>query len=336
MAMSTAMLEPPATKDGSAHDVPPAGRGLFSNYLFVDRATQAYTLVVGLLLLFFHNQTVPAWPWLVAAHLALVVGIHALIRAGSRPQAPKWLRFLRYYYPILLYTAFFSESGRINRMFFSDYLDPLIIRWEQALLGFQPAVSFMQALPHLLISELFYAAYFSYYAMVSVVGLALLLRNRTQFFHFVSVVSFVFYVCYIIYVFVPVIGPRVFRYSLGGFTLPSDLVHLATAETYPEAVTHGPFFQLMRWVYAHFEVPGSALPSSHVAIALTTVYFSFLYVRCIRYAHLALAILLCLATMYCGYHYFIDVLGGVLAAAILIPIANCLYRRDSAAVKPPP
>ena len=68
----------------------------------------------------------------------------------------------------------------------------------------------------------------------------------------------------------------------------------------------------MLWVYRVFEAPGAALPSSHVAVALCTVFFSFRYLRRIRYVHLAVAVLLCLATVYCRYHYVVDVLAGLL------------------------
>jgi membrane-associated phospholipid phosphatase len=85
------------------------------------------------------------------------------------------------------------------------------------------------------------------------------------------------------------------------------------------------FFQIMNWLYRVFEAPGSALPSSHVAVALCTVYFSFRYLRPIRYIHLSVACLLCLSTVYCRYHYLLDVLAGLVTAAILIPLGNWLY-----------
>lgn len=42
---------------------------------------------------------------------------------------------------------------------------------------------------------------------------------------------------------------------------------------------------------------------------------------------LAVATLLCLATIYCRYHYVIDVLAGLLTVAVVIPIGNWLYWR---------
>ena len=295
------------------------------NYTFVDYATQAYIALVGLLILFFHNSTVPAWPWLLGAHGACLVLIHALIQIHARRKPGRVLEFLRHFYPVLLYTAFFCETGSVNRMFYPDYLDPMVARWEQSLFGCQSSVLFMEKLPWLAVSELFYASYCSYYFMVGGVGIALFLRSRQQFFHYVSVLSFLFYVCYLIYILLPIIGPRAFFHQVEGYSLPQATQQLAVTDAYPEAVQAGVFYRLMRWVYRVFEAPGAALPSSHVAVALCTVYFSFRYLPRIRYVHLAVAVLLCLSTVYCRYHYALDVLAGLIAAAVLIPVGNWLY-----------
>jgi membrane-associated phospholipid phosphatase len=297
------------------------------HYTFVDYATQAYAGLVALLILFFHNETVPHWPWLVAASIGIMVLIYGLIHWQASRPAIRWLEFLRHYYPIPLYGWFFGETGWLNRMFFREYLDPLAIKWDQGLFGCQPSVVFMARLPYLALSELFYAAYFSYYVMIGGVGIALYLRDRRQFFHYISIVSFVFYVCYAIYIVVPIIGPRVFFHNSPGYVLPESYQRLAPADTYPASVHAGVFYKIMAFIYRVFEAPGAAFPSSHVAIALCTVYFSFRYLRPIRYPHLVVAILLCLATIYCRYHYAVDVLAGVLTAAILVPLGNWLYQK---------
>ena len=38
---------------------------MFKHYRFIDYATQGYVLLVALLMLFFHNGTVPGWKWLI-------------------------------------------------------------------------------------------------------------------------------------------------------------------------------------------------------------------------------------------------------------------------------
>jgi membrane-associated phospholipid phosphatase len=186
-------------------------------------------------------------------------------------------------------------------------------------------VLFLEKFPWLALSELLYASYFSYYIMIAGVGIALFLRSRQQFFHYLSVLSFLFYVCYLIYIFLPVIGARALFREVDGYALPAVAQQLAVTDAYPAAVQAGVFFQIMKWVYRVFETPGAAFPSSHVAVALCTVFFSFRYLRPIRYPHLAVAVLLCLATVYCRYHYVVDVLAGLVTAAVLVPTGNWLY-----------
>lgn len=296
------------------------------HYVFIDYATQGYMAVVALLILMFHGDNVPFWPWLLAAHAAGIALVHWLIQAHGRHQRNRLLDFLRHFYPVILYVGFYRETGELNHMFVAQYLDPFFIRLEESIFGAQPSLTFMPGLPYWPVSEVFYFAYFSYYLMIAGVGLALYLRDRRQFFHYVSVVSFVFYVCYLIYIFTPVMGPRIFHRAINGYELPTD-VQPAVLPTFPASIRAGPFFQIMAWIYETFEAPGAAFPSSHVTVAIATLYFSFRYLPRIRIPHLIMVVLLCLSTIYCRYHYAVDVAAGVLTAAVLVPLGNWLYFR---------
>jgi len=293
----------------------------------VDYATQGYLLFVALLIVCFHNNTVHGWIWLVAAHCVCMGAAHALVEWHARRPEQPVLSFLRHFYPVLLYTGLFRETGELNRMFITGYIDPLVIGWDQALFGCQPSMLFMDALPFVWLSEVFYVSYFSYYVMIGGVGLALFIRNRLQFFHYVSVISFVFYCCYAIYIFIPVVGPRLFMREIEGYALPEEVWSLSPVHDFPAAVQNGPFFHIMAWIYEVFEAPGAAMPSSHVAIALSTLFFSFRYLPKIRHIHLVMAMLLCASTVYCRYHYVVDVFAGMLTTAVFLPLANHLYWR---------
>jgi membrane-associated phospholipid phosphatase len=304
---------------------------VFQRYTFVDYATQLYSAAVALAIALFHSGTVPHWRWLIAAHLTGLMTVHWLV---ARPHwlprelgmaSRKALAFFRHFYPVLIYIWFYAETGWLNRMFFRTYLDPAVIRMDQALFGYQPSILWMQKLPYLAVSEVFYAAYFSYYPMIFGVGLALYLRNRGQFFHYISIISFVFYICYAFYIAVPVIGPPVLFQTVPGYILPADIQALAPQAGFPEAVQRGIFYQIMKWIYDVFEAPGAAIPSSHVAIALCIVSFCFRYLRAVRYPILVVSVLLCLSTVYCRYHYATDVLAGIVTAAVLVPLGNRLY-----------
>jgi membrane-associated phospholipid phosphatase len=302
------------------------GSSIWRRYGFVDYATQAYIAVAGLLILLFHNHTVPHWARLLAIHAALLVLIHGLIAAEARWPHPI-VGFLRHFYPVLLFAWLYSETGWINRMFFAQYIDTPFIRLEQSLFGCQPSIVLMERFPFIFVSEVLYASYFSYYLMIGGVGFYLLFKKRAAFFHYVSVVSFIFYVCYLTYIFLPVVGPPLFFNPVERHNLPAEF-HALAQHAVPAALVHGPFYRIMAWIYEVVEAPGAAFPSSHVAIAWTTVYFSFRYIRSVWFPHAFVALLLTISTVYCRYHYAIDVLGGLLTTAVLLPVANLLYFRS--------
>ncbi len=301
-----------------------AFHALFQRYTFVDYATQGYMALVGLIILLLHTPRAPHWPFLLLAHAVGLILIHLLIQLHAWRPAVRGIDFLRHTYPILLYFGFYQETGLLNQMLYSGYLDPHFLRLERWMFGWQPGIELMERFPSRAVSEVLYAAYFSYYLMISGVALALLIRDRRQFAHFISVVSLVFYVCYLTFIFMPVVGPYILYPGVVTRPLPADVMP-ATPLTTPATVQAGVFFQIMAWIFEHFETPGAAFPSSHVAVALCTVYFSFLYLRPIRWAHLVMVILLCISTVYGRYHYVTDVIAGVLTAVIMIPLGNRLY-----------
>jgi membrane-associated phospholipid phosphatase len=301
-------------------------RGPLKNYTFIDFATQLYLAVVGLLILAFHGGAVAHWAWLLAAHLVGLALVHLLILSHVRWPANRVLDCFRHFYPVPMFIGFYRETGELNQMFVSGFLDPVFILWEEKLVGGQPSLAFMEHLPYWPVSEMFYAAYFSYYVMIVGVGLALFLRDRQQFFHYLSIICFVFYVCYLIYIFTPVSGPRIFFRAVKGHELPPE-AQPAVLPEYPAAVQAGVFFRLMAWIYENFEASGAAFPSSHVAVAIVTLYFSFRYLPRIRVIHLLMVVLLSLSTVYCRYHYAVDVAAGFVTAVLLIPLGNRLYFR---------
>lgn len=315
----------------------PDVRSLLRHYVFVDCATQGYLVLVGLIVLCFHGRAVPHWPAMLGAHVLVIGLIHALIQLHEARPNNRGLDLLRHFYPMLLYTGLYRETGLLNHMLIPGFLDPGFIRLETQIFGTQPSLVFMEKLPYLPVSELFYFSYFSYYLMIGGIGLALFRQDRRHFFHYLSILSFVFYACFLIYIFLPVIGPRIFFRELGGYHLPSSLLP-AGPLTFPAAIQAGPFYRIMAWIYHRFESAGAAFPSSHVAIAITTLCFSFRYLRPIRWPHFVMVILLCVSTVYCRYHYVVDVLGGGLAAAALIPLGTKLYflfQSTSGSGKPP-
>jgi membrane-associated phospholipid phosphatase len=280
-------------------------------------------LLVALLIAAFHGGRLPGWRGLVLTHVAVACGIHLLLHVHRRWR--HWfVRMLRSFYPMILYSFFYLETHRLDGLFSRGCFDLTFIRADEALFGCQPSLRMVHWLPQWWVSELLYAAYFSYYLMVFGTGLALyFLRDSRRYFRYLTTVTFIFYVCYLTYAFFPVMGPH------GGFERKS--ASGVDASTYvraaPDSTTRGPFYHIMFVVYEVCEPEGgAAFPSSHVAVAAATLCFTWREFRRLRWLHLAAVVLLCVSTVYCGYHYAVDVIGGLLLAAVLIPVGLLLYK----------
>jgi membrane-associated phospholipid phosphatase len=299
--------------------------GIARSYRFVDYATQAYLLLVGVLILFFHSGRVPRFYLYLVAHGTGILLIHAFIVGSARRPENRFFSFFRHFYPLMLYLFLYRESEQLNLMFVDGYLDPAFIALEELIFGFQPAVVFMNAFPHPLVSEFFYMSYFSYYVMIAGVGLALYFRRREEFWHYLAVLSFVFYGCFLAFIFLPVAGPPAFYMEIPKYLDQQRLPYYPLE--FPPSVTLGPFFNLMRILYRTFETGGGAFPSSHVAAAICVLFFSWRYLLRARYVILAATLALSFATVYCRYHYAVDVFAGAATAGALVPVGEWLYRR---------
>lgn len=297
--------------------------GTLRRYRLADYLTQGYMALVALLILLFHDGQVPGWPLYLVGHVAAITGVHGLICLHER-RGGRLLDALRAFYPILLYTLFYVETHKLMYMFVSFRLDAHFIAVDQAWFGLQPSRALIQWLPYWWVSEPLYLAYFSYYGMVAGVGVGLYVLNRREFARYVTVISFVFYVCYLIYIFLPVLGP----YDPDVVASHAGAERLIGVKVLPPGLTAGPFFNIMRRVYMAVESRGgAAFPSSHVAVAIATLCFSWRYLRRVRWVHLVFVVLLAVSTVYCGYHYAVDVLGGMVTAAVLTPLGWWLYDR---------
>ena len=299
--------------------------GITRSYRFVDYATQTYLLLVGILILLFHNDRVPHFELFLLAHGTGILLIHVFVVCNARRPENRFFSFFRHFYPLILYLFLYRESEQLNLMFVDRYLDPAFIALEERIFGFQPAVVLMNAFPHPVVSEFFYMSYFSYYVMIAGVGLALYFQGREPFWHYLAVLSFVFYVCFLAFIFLPVAGPPAFFMEIPRYLDQQQLPYYPLE--FPPSITSGPFFNLMKILYRFFESGGAAFPSSHVAAALCTLFFSWKYLPRMRHLILAATVALSFATVYCRYHYAVDVFAGAATAAVLIPVGEWLYRR---------
>jgi membrane-associated phospholipid phosphatase len=254
-----------------------------------------------------------------------MIAIHVLLVArAARPKNPL-LTFARLSYPLFLIFWLYQETGLVNLFITGMYHDQVFIALEESIFGYHPVVRFMEALPYRGVAELLYLAYFSYYSLVVGVAFALYAMDRKQYFRYASVISLIFFVCYLAFIIAPVLGPKAILIPEYAEAVGIDY-HVPPV---PPGVEVALFYRIMSVVHSNMQVIGAAFPSSHVAVSLGVLYFAWISFRRVRYLILLAVTLLAISTVYCRYHYAVDVFGGIIIAAAVIPLGKWLSVRES-------
>ncbi len=260
----------------------------------VERLLLAYLAIVTLLAVVRAPDHPLCW-WLVLSHALAVVLIALVTRPGLGPVG----RVTREIYPLILLLALYSELDVLNASGSLAVHDAAVQRWELWLFGFEPSREWWQRAPSRFWSTLMHGAYLSYYFILSVPAVWLMLhRDLTAVRRFILSVMIAFVSCYLFFLFYPVAGPYY---------------------TYPHPT--GPFVDnaMARMVYAALargSSYGAAFPSSHVAAALAATIAGWHGSRRLGLLLLVPTILLTVSVVYCQMHYAVDAIGGVLVGVL--------------------
>lgn len=281
------------------------------HFYTIDWATIIYLAILSILILLFsYNQ--PNWPYFILYNVFILVLIIFIARFLSDEQNP-WKRFFRHWYPMALFTFLYEETGYLVHMIYPNWFDPWINKIELKLFGEYPTV-WLQKIVSIPLNEYMMLSYFSYYFLMPVLGIALYFKNRIkEFDQLLLVCAVAFYVSYLGFLFMPVEGPRHALSNLHNVELMGIL-----------------FTPLAQYMVNTYGLHGGCMPSSHVAVALVVMIFAIRYEKTIAWILTPLILSLFVATVYGRFHYFLDVVAGILVGflalficeKILIPKTN--------------
>jgi len=220
------------------------------------------------------------------------------------------LKFIRHWYPIMLLGFFYTSTTLMDMVVFKEYLDPSFQYLDLQIFGYHPGVVWGTMFNSFFIQEFFHFAYFSYYPMIFGVPFYIYInKDKFEFNRVLFNILFVFVMCYILYIIFPVVGARIY----------------AGAEEMTETYRHGLFTHIMVYIYRSVPHWGAAFPSSHVAVSLTISLLSFRYFKYLSWILLINTIFLSISTVFCHYHYFVDVLGGIIYGFIMYGVSEFIY-----------
>lgn len=191
-------------------------------------------------------------------------------------------------------------------------MDYLLIRLDYLIFGGYPTIA-MERIMQPILTDILQVAYTTYYFLPIMLGIALKVKNRDEDFKkSLFLILLCFYLSYVGYILVPALGPRYAMEHLHGMELTGFIVAKPIQDT----------LNLLEGIKRN------AFPSGHTAITLTVLFLSYRYVRGLFWAMLIPSLLLIVATVYCRYHYVVDVIAGILLAIVTIAIGEVYYKSN--------
>jgi membrane-associated phospholipid phosphatase len=240
---------------------------------------------------------------LMGAFLAIVV---FLTRHLER--LPKALRIAVDFYPAAFIPFVYESLGPLIAAARGRPRDDLLIAADRAILGGDVTV-LLQPLVTPFLAAFFYVAYSTYYFLPIVLGGFLWSRDVAAARRYIFTLSICFYVSYAGYFTIPAFGPRTALADRNRVPLETSAVARAISRTINEL--------------EHTKL--DAFPSGHTMIATAVMIVAWNRFRKLFWFLLPAAVLLIVSTVYCRYHYLVDVLAGIVLAFATVPIGDRLY-----------
>lgn len=258
-------------------------------------------LVVTLPLV-LRNGVTAATIALFVTHAAMIAALYVTWR---NPPASR-LRVVADWLPLVLLPALYAELPYLMPIGGDGtivFRDPVVIAWEHALFGMQPASVLAGAWPSRALSELLHFGYLSYYALIFVPAFLLYARgDRTGFTLSAAAVMGSFAVCFVVFALWPVEGPR-YRYPA------------------PAGAVDGPIRALVLAILERGSSRGAAFPSSHAAAAVAQSLVLLRIRPRLGTVVSTLTALLLVGAVYGGFHYGVDMAVGTLVGGLAAAVA---------------
>jgi membrane-associated phospholipid phosphatase len=255
---------------------------------------------------FYH--VIPKAPFLIVLYALLMV--FQIILAKFQNSG----RFIRFFYDLIfpticIFLVFDSLEWVVHYVNPAD-IDPTLIRLDYLIFGGHPTVM-LEKIMNPYLTDILQLAYSTYYFIPVSFGMILLLKKRrAEFNQSIFIILFCFYLSYLGYILFPALGPRFY------------LKDLQTMEL------HGFFFAepMMDLLNRLEGIKRDAFPSGHTGITLIVLYLAYQYDR--KFFRIALPIVsaLIFATVYCRYHYVVDVIAGFALTLITVFFGGWYYR----------
>jgi membrane-associated phospholipid phosphatase len=268
------------------------------NLTTTDRITILYNFILVIFTVIFRVK-IAAYAYHLAFNLSVILIVLLL---SFRRRSSLSVCTVSLWYPLVLYGLLYYQTGLLNRVVVPQFLDGFFMHLDVRIFGEFPAFFLRGKQGNAFLDEFFHFFYFSYYLIIPLTGILLFRKDVKLFERFIFQLSSLFYLCFVIYIVLPVEGPIAVR---------NEYYH------------QGGLFQTMvDFIYAGGENPGAAFPSSHVAATFLVAWWGSTHFKRMKIPYWLTCLLLSIATVYCMFHYAVDVIGGLLLGVLAVVAFN--------------
>jgi membrane-associated phospholipid phosphatase len=271
-----------------------------------DRVTIIFTFIL-ILLVIFNYRKIPDSGILIVLYASII--FFQIVLTWIRRLNPFLTISHDIIFPVMSVLIIFDSLERIVHNINPHDIDYILIRLDYYIFNAYPGL-IIERIETPFLTEILQCAYTSYYILPIALGILLWIKGeREEFNRTVFLILLCFYLSYAGYILFPALGPR---YSMN---------HLYSGELRGLF-----FFDKIQSALNQLEgIKRDAFPSGHTAIGLTVAVLAYRFNRGFFYVTLPVVTMLVISTVYCRYHYVVDVIGGIILTAITFIIGDRIY-----------
>ncbi|HEY3874475.1 MAG TPA: phosphatase PAP2 family protein [Candidatus Kapabacteria bacterium] len=288
----------------------------------------------------FASFRIPEWPFVLldmAVAAGVVFGINLWTTLNSSQEIGIWLRRARLLYLFPVIPIYFEAMGLIAFPLHGHDFDSILIATDRLIFGVNPTQWLWQHFPTWpWLTEYLMICYSLFYflPLVLVIDLYLQCRKNNKEWSWsfrdisreepsssveqvVFIIVYGFLLSYIGYLLIPSIGPRFTLHNF--FDLSKELPGLWLTEPLRNILNRGE--NILPGMSINEVLRGvnrDAFPSGHTDITALTIILAFQFRSRFRWPILIIGTSLIFSTIYLRYHYVIDIIGGLVFAAITL------------------
>jgi len=275
------------------------------------RPADSLTIVFSFFLLvltLFYFETVPSSGYLLLIYSSVIFFQVLLVYLSDNNSFLKLTRDI--IFPVVSVLIIFDSLGLLVHSINPRDIDYLLIRADYMIFGVHPTV-YIERFVHPLLTDILQVAYSTYYFLPVSLGVFLKIKGTAESFEkSLFLILLCFYLSYVGYILFPALGPRyamqhLHEKELGGFLVSQPIQVLLD-------LIEG--------------IKRDAFPSGHTGIALTVLFLAYKYATRLFRIMLVPVVLLIVATVYCRYHYVVDVVGGIFLSVVTIVAGEVYYK----------